>query len=174
MFFWQSQRIPGFFIEPPPAAHLPVNRMVQGTLSSYSRKWDRGNPWPQIVSGRSIRPRASKGPTSTGRSHWRKFWWRMRKKGWELGAGSFCCYADEGWLPFFQFPITAIREIKILQCFKNKNVVELLDICSTKGKSMRRTVYGYKVFFCGSVWHIWKTVRGRHQQIISLFCSGQI
>ncbi|XP_055327389.1 cyclin-dependent kinase 9-like [Paramacrobiotus metropolitanus] len=36
------------------------------------------------------------------------------------------------------FPITALREIKILQCFKNENVVELLDICSTKASDFNR------------------------------------
>ena len=34
----------------------------------------------------------------------------------------------------FQFPITALREIKILQLLKNENVVELIEICRSKGE----------------------------------------
>ena len=30
------------------------------------------------------------------------------------------------------FPITALREIKILQKLKNENIVELIEICRTK------------------------------------------
>ena len=37
--------------------------------------------------------------------------------------------------PYVQFPITALREIKILQLLKHENVVNLLEICRTKGKS---------------------------------------
>jgi len=37
--------------------------------------------------------------------------------------------------PFVQFPITALREIKILQLLKHENVVNLLEICRTKGKN---------------------------------------
>lgn len=33
----------------------------------------------------------------------------------------------------FQFPITALREIKILQLLKHENVVNLIEICRTKG-----------------------------------------
>lgn len=33
-----------------------------------------------------------------------------------------------------QFPITALREIKILQLLKHENVVNLIEICRTKGK----------------------------------------
>jgi len=33
----------------------------------------------------------------------------------------------------FQFPITALREIRILQLLKHENVVNLLEICRTKG-----------------------------------------
>lgn len=33
-----------------------------------------------------------------------------------------------------QFPITALREIKILQLLKHENVVNLLEICRTKGE----------------------------------------
>ena len=33
----------------------------------------------------------------------------------------------------FQFPITALREIKILQLLKNENVVKLIEICRSKG-----------------------------------------
>ena len=34
----------------------------------------------------------------------------------------------------FQFPITALREIKILQLLKHENVVNLIEICRTKGR----------------------------------------
>ena len=33
-----------------------------------------------------------------------------------------------------QFPITALREIKILQLLKHENVVNLIEICRTKGE----------------------------------------
>ncbi len=33
----------------------------------------------------------------------------------------------------FQFPITALREIKMLQKLKHQNVTELVEICSSKG-----------------------------------------
>ena len=33
----------------------------------------------------------------------------------------------------FQFPITALREIRILQLLNNENVVDLIEICRTKG-----------------------------------------
>jgi serine/threonine protein kinase len=33
----------------------------------------------------------------------------------------------------FQFPITALREIRILQLLKHENVVNLIEICRTKG-----------------------------------------
>lgn len=33
----------------------------------------------------------------------------------------------------FQFPITALREIRILQLLKHDNVVNLLEICQTRG-----------------------------------------
>lgn len=33
-----------------------------------------------------------------------------------------------------QFPITALREIKILQLLKHENVVNLIEICRTRGK----------------------------------------
>lgn len=36
-------------------------------------------------------------------------------------------------LSLFQFPITALREIKILQLLKHENVVNLIEICRTKG-----------------------------------------
>jgi len=32
-----------------------------------------------------------------------------------------------------QFPITALREIRILQLLKHENVVNLIEICRTKG-----------------------------------------
>lgn len=38
------------------------------------------------------------------------------------------------YLFFFQFPITALREIKILQQLKHDNVVKLNEICRTKRK----------------------------------------
>lgn len=37
-------------------------------------------------------------------------------------------------LSLTQFPITALREIKILQLLKHENVVNLIEICRTKGK----------------------------------------
>lgn len=37
--------------------------------------------------------------------------------------------------PPSQFPITALREIKILQLLKHENVVNLIEICRTKGRS---------------------------------------
>lgn len=36
-------------------------------------------------------------------------------------------------MELFQFPITALREIKILQLLKHENVVNLIEICRTKG-----------------------------------------
>ena len=36
-------------------------------------------------------------------------------------------------LKLFQFPITALREIKILQLLTHDNVVQLIEICRTKG-----------------------------------------
>lgn len=36
----------------------------------------------------------------------------------------------------FQFPITALREIKILQLLKHENVVNLIEICRTKGLTL--------------------------------------
>lgn len=38
-----------------------------------------------------------------------------------------------------QFPITALREIKILQLLKHENVVNLIEICRTKGGSSKST-----------------------------------
>ena len=51
---------------------------------------------------------------------------------------------------FFQFPITALREIKILQLLKHENVVNLLEICRTKATcSNRYNSTFYLVFeFC--------------------------
>lgn len=37
---------------------------------------------------------------------------------------------------FFQFPITALREIRILQLLKHENVVNLIEICRTRGLYM--------------------------------------
>lgn len=34
----------------------------------------------------------------------------------------------------WQFPITALRELKILQLLKHENVVHLIEICRTKGQ----------------------------------------
>ena len=36
----------------------------------------------------------------------------------------------------FQFPITALREIKILQLLNHENVVNLIEICSSKGNNI--------------------------------------
>ena len=38
----------------------------------------------------------------------------------------------------FQFPITALREIKILQLLKHENVVELIEICRTRPTAFNR------------------------------------
>ncbi len=44
-------------------------------------------------------------------------------------------YLTQFWnvvVPVFQFPITALREIRILQLLKHENVVNLIEICRTK------------------------------------------
>lgn len=41
----------------------------------------------------------------------------------------------------FQFPITALREIRILQLLKHDNVVNLLEICQTRGSRIGRLNY---------------------------------
>lgn len=47
------------------------------------------------------------------------------------------------------FPITALREIKILQLLKHENVVNLIEICRTKANSMKYKATFYLVFdFC--------------------------
>lgn len=33
----------------------------------------------------------------------------------------------------FQFPVTALREIRILQLLKHNNVVNFIGVCQTKG-----------------------------------------
>ena len=38
----------------------------------------------------------------------------------------------------FQFPITALREIRILQLLKHENVVNLIEICRTKATANNR------------------------------------
>jgi len=40
-----------------------------------------------------------------------------------------------------QFPITALREIKILQLLKHENVVNLIEICRTRGKYIFYSLY---------------------------------
>lgn len=40
---------------------------------------------------------------------------------------------------YFQFPITALREIRILQVLKHENVVNLIEICRTKGMSIGKS-----------------------------------
>lgn len=55
------------------------------------------------------------------------------------------------WFPlvaFFQFPITALREIKILQLLKHENVVNLIEICRTKGQCHMFPVHNF-VYFLG-------------------------
>lgn len=44
-----------------------------------------------------------------------------------------CTHSATYLLFLFQFPITALREIKILQLLKHENVVNLIEICRTKG-----------------------------------------
>jgi serine/threonine protein kinase len=47
------------------------------------------------------------------------------------------------------FPITALREIKILQLLKHENVVRLIEICRTKETAMENKATFYLVFeFC--------------------------
>ncbi|RWS26547.1 hypothetical protein B4U80_06221, partial [Leptotrombidium deliense] len=47
------------------------------------------------------------------------------------------------------FPITALREIKILQLLKHENVVNLIEICRTKSSDMKGKATFYLVFdFC--------------------------
>lgn len=47
------------------------------------------------------------------------------------------------------FPITALREIKILQLLKHENVVSLLEICRTKEGANENRATFYLVFeFC--------------------------
>ncbi len=47
------------------------------------------------------------------------------------------------------FPITALREIKILQLLKHENVVNLIEICRTKANSHKYKATFYLVFdFC--------------------------
>ena len=47
------------------------------------------------------------------------------------------------------FPITALREIKILQLLKHENVVSLLEICRTKENANENRATFYLVFeFC--------------------------
>lgn len=47
------------------------------------------------------------------------------------------------------FPITALREIKILQLLKHENVVNLIEICRTKSNQSKSKATFYLVFdFC--------------------------
>ena len=47
------------------------------------------------------------------------------------------------------FPITALREIKILQLLKHENVINLIEICRTKANSIKYKATFYLVFdFC--------------------------
>lgn len=39
---------------------------------------------------------------------------------------------------YLQFPITALREIRILQLLKHENVVNLIEICRTKATANNR------------------------------------
>lgn len=36
-----------------------------------------------------------------------------------------------------QFPITALREVKMLQKLKHKHITELIEICSSRGMSFK-------------------------------------
>ena len=49
-----------------------------------------------------------------------------------------------------QFPITALREIKILQLLEHDNVVELIEICRTKPTSFNRSVRFLPEAVCAS------------------------
>ena len=39
---------------------------------------------------------------------------------------------------YFQFPITALREIRLLQRLKHQNVVNLIEICRSKATARNR------------------------------------
>ena len=39
---------------------------------------------------------------------------------------------------FFQFPITALREIKILQVLQHENIVRLIEICTSKATAANK------------------------------------
>lgn len=52
-----------------------------------------------------------------------------------------CYYINCVLAALFQFPITALREIKILQLLKHENVVNLIEICRTKGWCHQPPVY---------------------------------
>lgn len=47
--------------------------------------------------------------------------------------------ANQSFEFIFQFPITALREIRILQLLKHENVVNLIEICRTKGNGLKET-----------------------------------
>ncbi|KAK3594674.1 hypothetical protein CHS0354_016339 [Potamilus streckersoni] len=47
---------------------------------------------------------------------------------------------------YFQLPISALREIKILQSLKHENVVNLIGTCRTKGNYITCTTYNSKFY----------------------------
>ena len=54
-----------------------------------------------------------------------------------------------------QFPMTALREIRILQLLNHENVIDLVEVCRSKGEG---------------VW----TRRGPHSPLSSSLCSHPI
>ncbi|KAK8786187.1 hypothetical protein V5799_007448 [Amblyomma americanum] len=62
----------------------------------------------------------------------------------KIGQGTFGVVIND----LSQFPITALREIKILQLLKHENVVNLIEICRTKGVNLHQEcVKQIKYFF---------------------------
>ena len=46
----------------------------------------------------------------------------------------YVCLILEYYIFVIQFPITALREIKILKLLRHENIVNLVEICRTKGE----------------------------------------
>lgn len=47
----------------------------------------------------------------------------------------------------FQFPITALREIRILQLLKHENIINLIEICRTKANAGNRCISTFYLVF---------------------------
>lgn len=69
---------------------------------------------------------------------WRKYEWTTRERGyiptiaWFLSMPRFTVI--HGFTSFVQFPITAIREIKILKKLHHENVIKLKEIVTSPGR----------------------------------------